>query len=96
MPTSDKLAELSIREHEARLKHIDELMENAEAEKSQDKKVNDELATIRQEREKMSNYIEGLKQQSPQQFMEAAGPMVMWELIAEKLEHIIEKIKKGN
>ena len=95
MPTSDKLAELSVKEHEARLKHIDELMEKAQAAKLQDQKTKDELAAISKEREKMGDYIDNLKQKSPQQFMEAAGPMVMWEIIAEKLEHIIEKIKKG-
>ena len=29
MPTPDQLAEMHVREHEARLKHIDELVEKA-------------------------------------------------------------------
>ena len=96
MTTSEKLAELSIKEHESRLKHIDELMDKAESAGVHDDNVKEELADIKQEREKMGDYVEGLKQKSPQQFMETAGPMVMWEIIAEKLEHLIEKIKKGS
>ena len=93
MPTSDQIAEMSIRKHEAQLKHIDELVEKVENAAPEDEAVSEELETLKQEREKMGDYVEGLKKKSPQEFMETAGPMVMWEIVAEKLEHLIEKIK---
>ena len=40
------------------------------------------------------DYVEQLKTKSPEQLMETAGPMVMWELVAQKLEKLVEKIKK--
>jgi len=96
MPTTDQIAEMSVREHEARLKHIDELMEKAEKAAIANEAINNDLAELKQQREKMGDYIENLKQKSPQEFMETAGPMVMWEIVAEKLEQLIEKIKKEN
>ena len=93
MSTSDQIAEMSIRKHEAQLKHIDELVEKVEKSAPEDEAVSRELEPLKQEREKMGDYVEGLKQKSPQEFMETAGPMVMWEIVAEKLEHLIEKIK---
>ena len=95
MPTSDKLAELTIKEHESRLKHIDELMEKAESAGKKSESTNREIEELKQERQKMGDYVDSLKEKSPQEFMETAGPMVMWELVAKKLEQLIEKIKKG-
>ena len=95
MTTPEQLAEKSIMEHEARLKHLDELMEKAEAVKTEDDAIAEELSALKQEREKMGDYVAELKQKSPQEFMKTAGPMVMWEIVAEKLEHMIEKLKKS-
>ena len=94
MTTPEQLAEMRVRKHEARLKHIDELMEKAEETAAPEQGIGDELSELKQEREKMGDYVAGLKQKSPQEFMEIAGPMVMWEIIAERLEKLIEKIKK--
>ncbi len=97
MTSVDKLAERQIREHEARLSHLDDLRERAreEAGKSGAKSVEDELKEIDKERDKMADYIENLKTKSPEEFMETAGPMVMWELVAKRLEKLIERIKSG-
>ena len=96
MPTPDQLAEMHVREHEARLKHIDELVDKVEEEKAPTQAISDELAELKQERNKMGDYIEDLKQKSPAEFMETAGPMVMWEIVAQRLEKLIEKIKKAD
>jgi hypothetical protein len=95
MTNVDKLAERQIREHEARLTQLDNLMEQAgkEAEKTRSESIHKELHEIKEERGKMADYIEELKTKSPEQFMEAAGPMVMWELVAKRLEKLIERIK---
>ena len=94
MPMPEQIAEQSIREYEARLKHIDEVLDKAEAAAARDTDVKQGVAEIKQEREKINDYVEGLKQKSPQEFMDTAGPMVMWEILAEKLEHLVERIKK--
>ena len=48
----------------------------------------------RQEKEKSDDYVDGLKKKSPQEFMETSGPMVIWEIIAQKLEKLFERKKK--
>lgn len=95
MANIDQLAERQIREHEARLAHVDELMEQAhkEAEGKESERVKKELGEIKEERGKMADYIEELKTKSPEQLMQTAGPMVMWELVAKRLEKLIEHIK---
>lgn len=93
MTTTDQLVEQKIKEHESRLKHIDELMNRAESEGVNSETAKEELADIKKQRKKMGDYVQELKQKSPQKFMESAGPMVMWEIVAEKLEHLIEKKK---
>ncbi|MEJ2180163.1 MAG: hypothetical protein P8Y28_06910 [Gammaproteobacteria bacterium] len=92
MTKFDKLAEQHIAEHEARLKHIDELMQ--EAERAGDEESKTELTELKEKQTEMGDYIEELKEKSPEQLMETAGPMVMWELVAQRLEKLIEKIKK--
>lgn len=94
MPMPEQIAEMNIKEHEARLKRIDELMEKAETAAGDDVVVSHGLMEIKKEKERIDDYIEGLKTRSPQEFMETAGPMVMWEILAEKLEDLIEGIKR--
>lgn len=95
MTNIDQLAERQIREHEARLAHVDELMEQAhkEAKTVESPGINKELGELQQERVKLADYIEELKTRSPEQLMQTAGPMVMWELLAKRLEKLIEHIK---
>ena len=92
MTKFDKLAEQHIAEHESRLKHIDELMQ--EVEQAGDEASKAELTELKEKQTEMGNYIEELKEKSPEQLMETDGPMVMWELVAQRLEKLIEKIKK--
>lgn len=92
MTDPGKIAEQRIREHEARLKHIDELEEQAERAGDEESKA--ELSELKEKQTEMGDYIEQLKDKSPEQLMETAGPMVMWELVAQRLEKLIEKIKK--
>ena len=94
MTKFDKLAEQHIAEHESRLKHIDELMQ--EVEQAGDEASKAELTELKEKQTEMGNYIEELKEKSPEQLMETAGPMVMWELVAQRLEKLIEKIKKAD
>ena len=91
MTTFDKLAEQHIAEHQSRLKHIDELMQ--EAAETGDEASKAELADLRKKQTEMGDYIEQLREKSPEQLLKTAGPMVMWELVAQRLEKLVEKIR---
>ena len=91
MTKLDKLAEQHAAEHESRLKHIDELMKQAD--QKGDESVKTELKDLKQKQTEMGDYIEQLRERSPEQLMQTAGPMVMWELVAQRLEKLVEKIK---
>jgi hypothetical protein len=92
MTNPEMLAEQHIKEHESRLKRIDELMKAAEA--TGDEETRTELSELKKQQTKMGDYVEQLKNKSPEQLMETAGPMVMWEFVAQKLEKLVEKIRK--
>lgn len=99
MTNYNALVEQHILEHEARRKHFDELLERAEQGISSSPgaaELSDELAALRQEREKLLSHIEQLKQKTREEWqeetIEAAGPMIMWEAIAKRLEALIERI----
>lgn len=96
MNNVDKLVEQHIHQYISHLKHIDELMDEAHGHSSKlesDAESRDELQELRKQRDDFADYIESLKEKSPQQLLQVAGPMVMWELIAQRLENIVEKIK---
>ena len=99
MTNIDQLAERHILEHESHLKHIDELLDRASkgaAKLSEPDKAKDELAEIEEQRVKLLNHIEQLKQKSREEWqeetIEEVGPLVMWELVAKRLEKLIERI----
>ena len=96
MTNVSQLAEQHIREHESRLKHIDELLEHAHAEAGADEEIIHELDQIRQEREKLVSHINELKQKSFAEWqvekIEQSGPMVVWDAVAKKLEKLVERI----
>jgi len=92
MTKYEQLAERHFKEHESRLKHIDELLQTAE--QKGDEETRKELADLKKKQTEMGDYIEQLKNTSPEKLMETAGPMVMWELVAQRLEKLFEKIKK--
>lgn len=99
MTTIDKLAERHILEHESHLKHIDELLERASniaSETAEQDEIKKELAELEQQRTNLLNHIDKLKQKSQDEWqeetIEEAGPMVVWELVAKRLEKLIERI----
>ena len=96
MPNINQLAESHIKEHEARLKHIDELMEQAdkakhEAEESSE--VSAELESLKQERSSLAYQLDELRKHSAEEWAEKGGPMVMWDIVADRLEKLVERIK---
>ena len=96
MPDINQLAERHIREHEARLKHIDELMgqvDKVQQTATDSSKVSAELDELKQERNVLANHLEELKKKSAEEWAGRGGPMVMWDIVAERLEKLVEHIK---
>ena len=92
----NQLAESHIREHEARLKHIDELMEQAEKSKHEaedSSEVSAELESLKQERSSLAYQLDELRKHSAEEWAEKGGPMVMWDIVADRLEKLVERIK---
>jgi len=99
MTDYDALVERHILEHEARQKHFDELLVQAEqgvGSSSEAAELNEELVSLRSERDKLLAHIEQLKQKTHEEWqeetIEEAGPMIMWEAIAKRLAALVERI----
>ena len=96
MPDINQLAERHIREHEAHLKHIDELMGQVDKTKqavTDSSEVSAELADLKQERGVLANHLEELRKKSAEEWAEKGGPMVMWDIVADRLEKLLERVK---
>lgn len=101
MSRIEQLVEQHIREHESRLAHIDELLARAEQGVAGLTKPHDEidaeLVKLRQEREKLVGHIGELRNKTPEEWqeweLEQAGPMIVWEAVAKRLEQLLERIE---
>ncbi len=94
----DRLAEQQIRLYESRLKHIDELIEKARQgldghpERERHEKT---LADIIAQRDRLQVKIDELRLENPENWdeeIEKAGLMGIWDIIAQDLEKLIEKL----
>ena len=95
MSKTDELIEQHIREYESRLRHIDELMAKA-SENGITTENHPDLAEIRQHRDQFSTQLGSLKASQDQREREDLlryGPMAIWDVLAQKLEHLVEKIE---
>jgi len=98
MTVIDRLTDQHFREYEARLKHIDEMLERASQSKKDRSEFDDELNEIRTERAELLNHLNALKKKSQDEWqtdgIENAGPMIIWDAVAKKLEKLIERIER--
>lgn len=97
MTSTEHLVERHILEYEARLKHIDELMASADAALSgaqASDELHRELDSIKQERERLHAHVEELQKESEIAWSEKGGPMVIWDVVAERLENLLEKVRE--
>jgi hypothetical protein len=98
MADYDDLIQRHNRRYQARLKYLDDLL--AEADRrgagSEARVVDEELADLRREREKLMKDAEQLQQKPGAGYrdetLEESGPMIMWELVAKRLEGLIERV----
>lgn len=90
MSNIDQLAEQQIKQYESQLKHIDEVMARAHKD---DADFSAELKELAEHRGELADYIEELKDKAPLQWMEEGGPMVLWDVVAERIEALVERIE---
>lgn len=95
----NQLAEQHILEHEARLKHLDEILERADQgieSVSGPAEFRQQLKELHEAREELAQYLDEMKQISEksaaQENLEKMGPMMIWETVAKKLEKLVEHI----
>jgi hypothetical protein len=96
MTQLNRLIQQHILEHESRLKHVDELLERAQERIATEDA--EQLAKVKQERDKLSGQIEEFKLRPPDQWskeeFEKTGPMVVWDTLAQKLEKLVERMER--
>jgi hypothetical protein len=88
MTNLEQLAERHMREYTARLKHIDELMERAEKAAAAKQGIPPE--DLEEKRRKLADE---LLQHETEDWAEKGGPMVLWDIVAKRLEDIVERIE---
>lgn len=93
--------EARINQYAAHLRHMDELLGRAKqgaARMPAQSDVHARLAKAKTERDKFSEHLDQLRKMSSEQFservIEKAGPMGVWDAVAEDLEKLVERIEK--
>ena len=101
MTTKEQLVEQHIREYESRQKHVDELIERAHeasAKLADDHNLKIELEKVKDQHEELVKQTEKLKKMPLEHWREDtirnAGPMAIWDVIAQKLEDMVERMEK--
>ena len=101
MTTKEQLVEQHIREYESRQKHVDELIERAHEASvnlADDHDLKIELEKVKGQHEELVEETEKLKKMPLEHWREetiqSAGPMAIWDVIAQKLEDMVERMEK--
>lgn len=97
----EKLVEQHVKENEARLKHIDEVLAQAHKEAGETAKaseVGDDFAVLREEYDRLASHFDELRMKSlqdwQQESIKKAGPMAVWDSLAQQLEKLLERITR--
>lgn len=98
MTTKEQLIDQHIREYESRLKHIDELYERAHQATEhldEDHKTRSELKEFAEKRAQLPKDADEIKTMTiedwRQETVQNAGPMAIWDILAQKLEDFLER-----
>ena len=98
MTTKEQLIEQHVREYESRLKHIDELYQraqqaagNAESTDATGAELKDLQAQLSLLRETTQQIKAMPLEKWRSETMQSAGPMAIWDIVAQKLEDFIER-----
>ena len=98
MTNLQTLAEQHIREHESRLKHIDELIGRARERVGEKPEVSAELEDLAKRREDLAVELDELRLQNVKDWdkeeIAKAGPMGVWDAVAQALEKLVERLER--
>lgn len=96
--TKEQLIDQHIREYESRMKHIDELYERAHkaTEHLDDEhESRSELKWFEERRSNVKDAIETMPVKNwREETVKKAGPMAIWDIIAQQLEDFLERHEK--
>jgi hypothetical protein len=99
MTHRDHLIEQHILQHESHLKHIDEMLRRAREKVEAGQApagTEEELAELKDEREKLSGHLTEMKQKGPEDWdpdaLKQSGPMGIWDAVARRLEKLVERL----
>ncbi len=101
MTNKEHLIHQHILEYESRQKHLDELYEKAQQAAEHlpdDHEIKQSLHAVGQEKNQLDEQGKVLKTMHVDKWREEtiqkAGPMAVWDILAQKLEDLIEKVEK--
>lgn len=101
MTDMNRRIEQAILEYQSRLAHLDEMLERANTELSEatpDTEEKKTLGDLQEERNRLAMLYEKLKFKSIENWreeeIEISGPMAIWDVVAQKLENLLERIGK--
>ena len=84
--------------YQAHLKHLDELLERAHQREVEAAKHKTELKEITGKRDELARYVSDLQhidvEHWKEEEIEKAGPMGLWDTLAQQLEKLVERIEK--
>ena len=87
-----------ISRYQARLKHLDKLLERARRKKIETAEHEAELKEITGKREELAKYIIDMQhldlEDWKEEEIEKGGPMGIWDSVAQQLEKLVEKLEK--
>lgn len=87
-----------ISRYQARLKHLDQLLERARQKKIEAAEYEAELKEITGKREELAKYISDMEHLDlddwKEDIIEKRGPMGIWDSVAQQLEKLVEKLEK--
>ncbi len=93
--------EQRIREYDLHLRHVDELMGHAAQELAQrapDPETGALLAKLKADRDRLAGWLEDARRKHPQDWrrdeIRQAGPMGIWDAIAQSVEELVERIER--
>ena len=102
MTNINEVVEQHILQHESRLNHIDEMLATARqaaVAEGGEEHHSDVLAALESDREKLADHIEEIKRDPAGYWQktvhEKAGPMGVWDAVAERLEKFLERLGGG-
>ena len=91
------LSEQHITEYESRLKHIDELLTRArEGVTHEQHELAADLNELSTKREELAGHLEEMRRKASEERQEKeiehAGPMGIWDAVAQQLEKLVERL----